>query len=111
MDIRNRQKRHRSIKPKVLGSLERPRVSVYRSARFVYVQIVDDESGKTLAAVHGKTVKGKDKSDQAKLVGESLAKLAQAKGIKRVVFDRSGYRYHGRVKSVVEGLRTGGLEV
>lgn len=111
MDIKKRNKRHRSIKGKVLGNTERPRVSVHRSDKYVFVQVIDDSQGSTLASVHGKSIEGKDKTTQARLAGEALAKLAQAKGISRVVFDRSGYRYHGRVKAVVEGLRAGGIEV
>ncbi len=111
MDTNKRNKRHRAIRTKVLGTAERPRVSVHRSARYVYAQVINDTDGVTLVAVHGKTVKGKGKTEQAQLVGEALAKLAKSKGINQVVFDRSGYRYHGRVQAVVDGIRNGGLEV
>lgn len=93
------------IRSTVAGTGERPRLCVYKSNKFTYLQIVDDTVGATLASV--KTEKSVDK---AKTAGEELAKLAQDKGIQQVVFDRSGYKYHGIIKAAAEGARSGGLE-
>lgn len=106
-----RQRRRIRIRARLSGTAARPRVTVYRSARFVEVQLVDDEQGKTLMSLHGKNVKAANKIAQALEAGKQLALKAKAAGITTVVFDRSGYKYHGRVKAVVEGLRASGLKV
>lgn len=104
------------LKNKVKGKLSRPRISVFRSLNHIYAQIIDDDSGKTIVSIStlDKNLKTKiekvKKSEAAKLVGKQLAELAVAKGIKSVVFDRSGYLYHGRVKALADGAREGGLE-
>jgi large subunit ribosomal protein L18 len=111
-----RQARHTRVRKKVVGSPERPRLNVYRSLSHIYAQIVDDEEGKTLVAAStlDPEVKGQVKSggnvEAAKAVGELVAKRAQEKGIKQVVFDRGGYIFHGRVKTLAEAARSGGLE-
>jgi large subunit ribosomal protein L18 len=98
------------------GTSERPRLSVYRSLKHIYAQVIDDTQGCTLVAASTKDgevqkeLKGKDKSAQAAVVGEVLAKRAQAAGVKQIVFDRGGYKYHGRVKSLAEAARKGGLD-
>jgi len=106
-----RAKRQKRIRGHLAGTTERPRVSVFRSNRSIYTQIIDDVAGKTLAAARSGEVEaaGLDKSGVAKKVGELLAQRALAQGIETVVFDRSGYLYHGRVKSLAEGAREGGL--
>ncbi len=111
-----RQQRHERVRKKVQGTPERPRVSVFRSARHIYAQIIDDSRGHTLVSASTleaevqAALEGKDKSGQAAVVGEVLARRALAAGIKQVVFDRGGYLYHGRVKSLAEAARAGGLE-
>ncbi len=111
-----RQQRHERVRTKVQGSPQRPRVSVFRSARHIYAQIIDDSRGHTLVSASTleaelqAALEGKDKSAQAAVVGELLARRALAAGIKQVVFDRGGYLYHGRVKSLAEAARAGGLE-
>lgn len=105
-----RLKNRARIRKKVDGATERPRLSVYRSGAHIYAQIIDDSTGKTLAAystLEGKLTK--KNIETAKQVGSELAKRAIGKNIKSVVFDRSGYVYHGRVKAVAEGAREGGL--
>lgn len=111
MDRIKRQRRQARIRATLSGTATRPRVSVYRSNRYVSVQLIDDTSGTTLGAVHGKQFTGVTKLEQAKLVGETAAEVAKAAGISAVVFDRSGYQYHGRIKAVAESLRQGGLSM
>ena len=111
-----RQARHSRVRKKVIGSPEKPRLNVYRSLSNIYAQIVDDVEGKTLvcASTLDAEVKGRIKSggnvEAAKAVGELVAKRAQEKGIKQVVFDRGGHIFHGRVKTLAEAARSGGLE-
>lgn len=111
-----RQLRHRRVRAKIVGSGDRPRLSVFRSNRFVYAFLVDDVSGKTLFSVSDKKeTKTKAKTSFAKVdrayeVGQKIAELAKSKKIKSVVFDRGGYRYTGRVAGVAKGAREGGLE-
>jgi large subunit ribosomal protein L18 len=99
-----------------MGTAERPRLNVFRSLKHIYAQVIDDDQGETLVAASTldpelrKKLKGLTKSEQAKLVGELVAGRALAQGVKRVVFDRGGYKYHGRVKALAEGSREGGLE-
>jgi large subunit ribosomal protein L18 len=108
-----RERRHRRIRGKVAGTAERPRLAVFRSNLGVSAQLVDDQSGRTLAAASWqqlrKSAKG-TKSDQAKEVGKLLAANAKKAGLRACVFDRGGYLYHGRVKALAEGAREGGLE-
>lgn len=97
--------RKRRVRAKVFGTPNRPRLSVFRSNKYIYAQIINDEKGKTLASAGGKAT-----VNEASLVGETLAKKAKVKKITKVVFDKGGYKYHGRVKAVAEGARKGGLE-
>lgn len=111
---RNQQKRRANrTRAKVRGTAERPRMSVFRSLRHTYVQLIDDTASKTLVAASDKDVdaKGKKPVEVATLVGEALAKKALDAGIKAVVFDRGAYRYHGRVKAIAEAAREAGLEL
>ena len=111
-----RQKRHGRIRNKISGTSLRPRLSVYRSTGEIYAQLIDDEKGVTLvsSSTLDKEVKsqlqGKTKTEQAQMVGESIAKRALKNGIKQVVFDRGGYLYIGRVKALAESARSAGLE-
>lgn len=111
-----RMHRHLRVRNKVSGTKECPRLNVYRSTSNIEAQIIDDVAGKTLvsASTYEKSIadslKGKTKSEQAYLIGEEIAKRAKKKGIKTVVFDRAGYLYIGRVKSLAEGARSAGLE-
>ena len=102
----------RRIRKKVKGTTERPRLSVFRSNTSIHAQLIDDIKGITLVSTSSKkevTTKGATKIEQSKVVGVSIAKLALEKGVKEIVFDRNGYLYHGRVKSLAEGAREGGL--
>ena len=109
-----RQRRHRRVRRKIIGTAERPRLCIFRSNRYVYSQLVDDMAGKTLVAACSSEpdLKGKElpsKTEAAKEVGRILASRAKQTGIEQVVFDRAGYLYHGRVKAVADGAREGGL--
>ena len=107
-----RLRRHRRVRAKVRGSAERPRLVVFRSNRGIEAQLVDDLAGRTLAAaswLHLKKFKG-SKTEQASEVGKLLADSAKKAGIERIVFDRAGYLYHGRVKALAESAREGGLQ-
>lgn len=111
-----RIRRHIRVRRHVAGTAERPRVSVFRSLSEIYAQVIDDTSGKTLVAASSvdKELREKigklKKSEQAKEVGKALAQRAKSKGIQQVVFDRGGYRYHGRVKALAEAAREAGLQ-
>jgi large subunit ribosomal protein L18 len=107
-----RGKRRRRIRGKVFGSAERPRLSVYRSNRGLFAQLIDDNQGRTLAAVSWiePELRGLKAMEQATRAGELLAGRAREAGISSCVFDRSGYKYHGRVKALADGARSGGLE-
>jgi large subunit ribosomal protein L18 len=109
-----RYRRHLRVRQKVAGTGERPRLVVFRSLKHIYAQLVNDDLGVTLLAVgdSGKeiTVEGSGKVARGKAVGKLLAEKAKAAGVTRVVFDRAGYRYHGRVQAVADGAREGGLE-
>jgi large subunit ribosomal protein L18 len=108
----SRIRRHRRVRKKVLGTAERPRLAVFRSNRHIYAQIVDDRSARTLASASDLSVgEDGDKSAKAREVGKTLAQRAKAAGIERVVFDRGGRLYHGRVRALAEGAREGGLEI
>ena len=106
-----RLRRHRRIRGSVVGSAERPRLAVSRSNKRIYAQIIDDDRGHTLAAAgsHEAALRGLAKGPAAAEVGKLLAERAKEAGIERVVFDRGGYKYHGRVKSLADGAREGGL--
>jgi large subunit ribosomal protein L18 len=108
---RQRLRWRRRVRAKVRGSAERPRLSVFRSNRGVNAQLIDDVAGRTVAAVNWteSDLKGLQPMEQAKRVGELIAERAKAAGVEAVVFDRSGYRYHGRVRALAEGAREGGL--
>ena len=106
-------KRQIRTRSKIRGTKNRPRLSVYKSNRFIYAQIIDDGKGTTLLGVSEKDleeIKGKNKSERAKSFGELVAKKAINKKIKKIVFDRGQYSYRGRVKAIAEGARKGGLE-
>ena len=107
-----RLRRRRRVRAKVRGSAERPRLSVYRSNRGVFAQLIDDDAGTTLAAVNWTEadLRELDPMEQAKKAGELLAERAKDAGVETCVFDRGGYRYHGRVKALAEGAREGGLK-
>ncbi len=105
------EKRHRRVRKKVVGSPERPRLAVFRSNRHIYAQVIDDVAGRTLAAASSLVVdNGGDQKATAKAVGAAVAEKAKAAGITRVMFDRGGFRYHGRVQALADGAREGGLE-
>ncbi len=110
-----RTRRHIRVRKTLAGTPERPRLAVFRSLNHIYVQIIDDLAGQTIAAASDldadvrKARDGKKKSHVASLVGESLAKKAKEQGIKSVVFDRGGFKYQGRVKALAEAARKGGL--
>lgn len=112
-----RRVRQERVRASVTGTIERPRLNVYRSLASMYVQLIDDVSGKTLAGVNGKKVnvdnyqvgERKGKTALAYALGMALAEEAKAKNITSVVFDRAGYKYHGRVRAIAEGARDGGL--
>ena len=106
-----RLKRRRRVRAKVTGTAERPRISVFRSNRGVFAQLIDDDAGRTLAAVNWTEdeLKTMPRMEQAKRAGELLAERAKAAGVESAVFDRGGYRYHGRVRALAEGAREGGL--
>ena len=108
-----RLKRRRRVRAKVHGSAERPRISVFRSNRGISAQLIDDLSGRTLAAVNWTEaeLRSLKRLEQAKKAGELLAERAKAAGVETAVFDRGGYQYHGRVKALAEGAREGGLTV
>ena len=108
-----RLKRRRRVRAKVTGTAARPRISVFRSNRGIMAQLIDDESGRTLAAVQWTEADARDLKpmEQAAQLGKTLAQRAKDAGIERAVFDRGGYQYHGRVKAFAEGVREGGLAV
>jgi large subunit ribosomal protein L18 len=112
--VLRRQKLRFRIRKTIKGTVDRPRLSVFRSNKAFYAQIINDRTGVTLAAAssQAKDFPGANapKVDKSKMVGEAIAKIAIAKGIESVVFDRSGYLYHGRVKAFAEGAREGGLK-
>ncbi|MFZ4849060.1 MAG: 50S ribosomal protein L18 [Caldilinea sp.] len=111
-----RQRRHARVRAKVHGSTERPRLNVYRSLEHIYAQVIDDKTGTTLASASTvdrelrSQVASLTKVEQAQAVGKAVAERARAAGVTRVVFDRGGYPYHGRVKALAESSREGGLE-
>jgi large subunit ribosomal protein L18 len=108
--LRALNRRHRRVRKKVVGTPDRPRLSVHRSNRNIHAQIIDDSAGRTLVAASSLTAEGADPKARAKAVGEELAAKAKAAGITRVAFDRGGFRYHGRIQALAEAAREGGLE-
>ena len=111
-----RQRRHLRVRGKLAGTADRPRLNVFRSVSSIYAQVIDDVAGRTLVSASSvdkelrTKVKGLKKSEQAKIVGQTVAERAKTKGIKAVVFDRGGYRYIGRVKALADGARESGLQ-
>jgi large subunit ribosomal protein L18 len=107
-----RLRRRRRVRAKISGTAERPRLSVFRSNKGVFAQLIDDRSGKTLAAVNWiePDLRKLGPMEQAKRAGELLAERAKAAGVSSCVFDRGGYRYHGRVRALADGAREGGLQ-
>jgi large subunit ribosomal protein L18 len=109
-----RQKRHDRIRLSLAGTSERPRLAVFRSLNHIYAQVIDDASGKTLAAASTveKELRGSSqtKTQEAAVVGRLVAERARTAGVERVVFDRAGFRYHGRIKSLAEAAREAGLD-
>jgi large subunit ribosomal protein L18 len=111
--LRRRKIRYK-IRKKISGTTDRPRISVFRSNKYIYAQIIDDINGRTLASASSKepavTAQQVNKVEAAKLVGKALAERAMALDVKNVVFDRGGYLYHGRVKALAEGVREAGIQ-
>jgi len=112
-----RQRRKHHVRNKIVGTAERPRLSVFRSSKHIYAQLIDDLTGRTLASASTKVKKGEQASagyggnvKAAKTVGQQIAERAKAAGIAKVAFDRGPYRYHGRVKALADGAREGGLQ-
>jgi large subunit ribosomal protein L18 len=111
-----RMRRHARVRKNILGSAERPRLSVFRGLAEIYAQVINDQEGHTMASASTidqelrAKLEGLNKTEQARQVGRAVAERAKAKGISKVVFDRGGYRYIGRVKALADGAREGGLE-
>lgn len=108
--IERRLKIKTRVRGKISGTAQRPRMTVFRSNKQVYVQLIDDLTGKTLAAASSRSIEGGNKKEQAAQVGAEIAKKAQEAGITTVVFDRNGYLYHGRIKELADAARNGGLK-
>lgn len=107
-----RMRRHRRIRAKIFGTKERPRLSLFRSSKHLWAQVIDDRTGHTIVAASTKELKGKSKktkTEEARLVGALIARRAKEKGISRVVFDRGGYAYHGRLAAFADAARAEGL--
>lgn len=113
--VEARKRRHLRVRKKVSGTPERPRLNVFRSAQHIYAQVIDDTTGRTLVAASdvepaiAAQAAGKTKTERAALVGAAIAERARARGIERVVFDRGGFLYHGRVRALAEAAREAGL--
>jgi large subunit ribosomal protein L18 len=107
-----RQRRHRRVRKRVAGTTERPRLSVFRSLKHIYAQIIDDDAGRSLVAACDReaALATGNPQERARAVGRALAERAAAAGVSAVVFDRGGYQYHGRVKALAEGAREGGMD-
>ncbi len=102
-------RRHRRVRAKIFGTKEMPRLSVFKSHKYIYAQVIDDTKGNTLTSFDSRKAKGKTMSEKAKEVGLGIAKKALEAKLKKVVFDRGGYLYAGKIKLVAEGAREGGL--
>ena len=112
--LKRRKRIHQRVRKKIRGTAQRPRLNVFRSNKYIYVQLIDDENGHTIASAssyEAAVANDGNKADQAKEVGKLIAERAKAAGIERALFDRGGYLYHGRVKSLAEGAREGGLNL
>lgn len=113
--VEGRKIRHLRVRQRVRGTAARPRLSVFRSLKHIYAQLIDDEAGRTLITVGSRSPEFREKlktggnATAAKLVGELVAQKAKAQGVQRVVFDRGGYQFHGRVKALAEAARSAGL--
>ena len=110
--LKRRKRIHSRVRKKIQGTAEKPRLNIFRSNRFIYAQVIDDVSGTTLASAssfEAAVANEGNKSEQAKEVGKLIAERAKAAGVDGVLFDRGGYLYHGRVKSLADGAREGGL--
>ena len=113
---KKRQKRHMRMRNKIQGTPERPRLNIFRSSKNIYAQVIDDSQGFTVASASSKDkeiiekINGLNKTEAAKIVGQEVAKKAMDKGVETVIFDRGGYLYHGRVKSLADGARESGLK-
>jgi large subunit ribosomal protein L18 len=111
-----RARRHSRVRKSLAGTSERPRLNVFRSLSGIYAQVIDDQTGRTLVSASSvdsdlrEKLKGMKKSEQAKMIGQTVAERAKDKGIQSVVFDRGGYRYIGRIKALADGAREGGLQ-
>jgi large subunit ribosomal protein L18 len=113
MKKEKRKRRHKRIRAKIFGTEKRPRLCVFRSNKHIYAQLIDDEKGHTIVSASDlelKRIEKMTKVQKAKEVGKLIAKKAKEKNIEEVVFDRAGYKYHGRVKALAEGAREGGLK-
>lgn len=114
--VRARERRRKHVRKFVHGEPDRPRLNVFRSEKHIYAQVIDDRKGHTLAAASDSEaalsprLKGVKPLERAKIVGETVAQRARDKGIQQVVFDRAGYKYHGRIKALADGARSGGLQ-
>lgn len=108
--VESRIRRHSRIRAKVSGTAEAPRLSVFKSNKFISAQLIDDVSGKTIASAHSKDVKAKTMMEKSAKVGEEIAKKAVAKKIVKAVFDRGGFIYTGNIKALADGARAGGLQ-
>lgn len=109
MNKDHRERRHRRIRARISGVAAVPRVSVFRSNRHLFVQLIDDAAGKTIIGISGATSGAKTKMEEAVLLGAAIARAAKEHHVGRVVFDRGGYAYHGRVKALAEAMRKDGL--
>lgn len=105
----NKEMRHRRIRAKIIGTLERPRLSVFKSNKHFYIQLIDDNAGNTLSSISDKEIKN-TKNNKAYELGKFIAKKAMNLGIKKIVFDRGGYKFHGSVKNIAFGAREEGLK-
>ena len=109
--VEKRQRIKRRVRGKISGSAELPRLSVYKSNKEIYAQLIDDKDGKTLASVSSRTLKAKgNKTEISAEVGKAIAEKAKTAGIETIVFDRNGFVYHGRIKALADGAREGGLK-
>ncbi|MEW5907827.1 MAG: 50S ribosomal protein L18 [Patescibacteria group bacterium] len=109
--LKTRNRRHKRVRAKITGTANRPRLSVFRSNKYINLQLIDDQRGKTIISYNDSKIKEKmGRIEKARKAGRLLAELARNKRIKKIVFDRGGYKYHGIIKAVAEGLREKGLE-
>lgn len=108
--IKSRERRHKKIRARISGTKETPRLSIYKSNKRIYAQLIDDDSSNTMISVLTDTKKGKTITEKAKIAGKEIAKKAIQKKIKSVVFDRGGFLYSGKVKAFADGAREGGLK-